>query len=432
MKFGMDLSFREYLDNIPIIETHEHYTSNSEMPCDAFPILMGYIKSDLRIAAGPDGGDIAEFLVDPKNDFRKKYERFEPLYQKCRHTAYAKAMERGLELCWGIKEISYKSLCELNERLPERTNELFVRTMERFHIEAHVTDIFGSRFFPILRGEDTDYTPISKFAFPLPMFHKIYCYNDLKAVGKVTGKTFSCLEEYTEAVEALMQRAHDWGAVCVKDQSAYTRPLDYTNPTREEAERIFNRIVSYPLEGIGFREGRVLDDWLFQRFVRKAGQLDMPVQLHTGLQDRVGLYADCLGSDITRVNATLLIPTMEQHREARFDLFHANWPYLEEILYIGKNTPNAWIDLCWTHSIDPLYAIELMKRAVTLLPQSRIFGFGGDAFVMENNIGYLEQAKDNIAAALSQLMTEGYLSRSDAEQIALDWLWRNPKEFFGI
>ena len=425
-------SMREYLDTIPIIETHEHYTSNSEQFRDAFPLLLGYIKSDIRIAAGSRGGDIPAYLADPDIPFKKRWDVFEKLYEKCRFTAYAKAMERGLYCCWGINEISYHSICALNDRLKERNNQFYRQMMKEKNIKAQVADIFETRFFNIINGTDIDYTEISKFAFPLPVFHKIYSYADIDYVQKLTGQFLPSLEDYVSAVEDLIEKAFSWGAPCIKDQSAYFRPIDYTNPTFYDAEKVYNRLISFPTESIGFQEGRLLDDWLFQRFMRKAGKLNMPVQLHTGLQDRVGMYEDRVGSNIKDVNAALLIPTMEHHRDVRFDLFHTNWPYMDEMLYIGKNTPNTYIDMCWTHSIDPDYAVEFMKRAVKTLPITSVFGFGGDAFVMENGIGYLEIAKDNIAKAFAGLIEEGWINKNEAERIALAWLFDNPKEFFGI
>jgi len=78
---------------------------------------------------------------------------------------------------------------------------------------------------------------------------------------------------------------------------------------------------------------------------------------------------------------------------------------------------------CFSASLSPV----IVTNALT-----ELFGFGGDAFVMENNIGYLDLAKDNIARALSELIDDGWIGRDDAESLALDFLYRNPKEFFQL
>ncbi|MDD5230408.1 MAG: hypothetical protein PHC43_03695, partial [Candidatus Marinimicrobia bacterium] len=115
-----------------------------------------------------------------------------------------------------------------------------------------------------------------------------------------------------------------------------------------------------------------------------------------------------------------------------FDLFHGNWPYMGEYLFIGKNYPNAYLDLCWVNTIDPLYSIELMKRAIVTVPHNKIMVFGGDTNKIENTIGYLELAKDNVAYALSDMIEVEYLSKNEARQIAVDWFFNNPNELFNL
>jgi hypothetical protein len=137
-------------------------------------------------------------------------------------------------------------------------------------------------------------------------------------------------------------------------------------------------------------------------------------------------------NDIVKTNAAHLIPTIELHQDVRFDLFHGNWPYMDEYLFMGKNYPNVYLNLCWVQSIDPLYSVELMKRAVMTVPHSKVFAFGGDTGMVEWAAGYLVLAKDNVAIALSELADSGWLSMDEAKQIALDWFFNNPNEFYRL
>lgn len=425
-------ALREAISELPVIETHTHYTSNTETYDDVFPIVLGYIKSDLRIAAGSEATGLVRLLADTEKPFEQRARLFEQVYAKCRFSSYTRAMLRGLRACWGVENVSYRSLCALNERLGERNNEMLARILQEHHVVAQVADIFESRFFAIMEGKDNDYSPVSRFAFPLPAFHRLYNEADLRGLESILGVLPASLDGYVQKVDALLEKAALWGAVCVKDQSAYFRSLDYQHPTRCEAEKAYNRLLSRPLVGLGDAEGKPLDDWLFQHFVEKAGELQLPVQLHTGLQDRVVMYDDRNGGDCRMADAALLIPTLERQRNVNFDLFHGNWPYLDTILFLGKNFPNVWVDLCWVQTIDPLYAIEAMKRAVLCLPTSKLFAFGGDAFAMENGIGYLEQALDNIAKALSELVDGAWINPEEALEIARIWLYDGPRDFFHI
>ena len=120
-------------------------------------------------------------------------------------------------------------------------------------------------------------------------------------------------------------------------------------------------------------------------------------------------------------------------RGVHFDLFHGNWPYLGDLLYLGKNYPNVALDLCWLHIIDPAYSIELLERAVQTLPHGKIHGFGGDyGDHPEYVAAHLKMAKMNIAAALANLVEGGWLDEAQALSLAKDWLFNNPNQFFKL
>jgi predicted TIM-barrel fold metal-dependent hydrolase len=73
-----------------------------------------------------------------------------------------------------------------------------------------------------------------------------------------------------------------------------------------------------------------------------ARDLELPVQLHTG--HLAGLYGD-----ITKANAVQLADLFLLHRDVRFDLFHANWPYGGESCSWSRVSP-MW---CWI-SVGPM------------------------------------------------------------------------------
>lgn len=281
MHDNLYFNLRDEISQLPVIETHTHYTSNTEKFHDAFPIILGYLKSDLRIAAGSDEPLIVRKLIDPDISFDVRYALFRRYYDRCRFSAYAKAMIRGLETCWDIHDVSYDSLCLLNERLTERNNAMLKRILNMTGVSAQIADIFESRFFHIVQGDDTDYTSFSRFAFPLPAFHRLYDGNALVQLESIIGSRPSSLDGYVWAVDTLLERAASWGAVCIKDQSAYFRSLDYSHPTMAQAEQAYGKLVSEPLAHLGEGEGKVLDDWLFQHFLKKAGELNLPVQIHS-------------------------------------------------------------------------------------------------------------------------------------------------------
>jgi predicted TIM-barrel fold metal-dependent hydrolase len=169
-----------------------------------------------------------------------------------------------------------------------------------------------------------------------------------------------------------------------------------------------------------------LNDYLFHQFMRFARELDLPVQLHTG--HMAGVY-----NRVDKANAAHLASVLELHREVRFDLFHGNWPYLGDLLFLGKNYPNVALDLCWLHIIDPDYAADLLERSVMVLPHTKVHGFGGDyGDVPEYVAGHLQIARENIAGTLARLVERGWLEEEQAVTLAADWLFNNPNRFFKL
>jgi len=157
-----------------------------------------------------------------------------------------------------------------------------------------------------------------------------------------------------------------------------------------------------------------------------ARELDLPVQVHTGHMAGVRNRVD-------KTNASFLTGVLEVHRGVKFDLFHGNWPYMGDYLYLGKNYQNVSLDLCWLHIIDPDYSVELLERATKVLPHTKIHGFGGDyGDTPEYAVEHLRIARENIALALSHLIERRWIDEEQAIQLANAWLFDNPNSFFKL
>lgn len=416
---------RDYLDRVPVIETHEHYAGHIEEVEDILTfVVSNYFNSDLLSAAYGSEKDI-EKAASNENElsFDERYSIFEKFYRKSDKTGYARGMQLGLKECWDIESITKDSLKALEEKFEERDQEFYNNLMDEYGIKAAIVNIDIEEF---VRGKSEDYTEQCRFAFPLPEFHNIHSVEDIHNLGnKYFQQKVTSLDDYLEGFESYLKECIDFGIVCIKDQTAYRRTINYTYPSRAEAEKVFNYMLNHPREVVGDKEGRVLDDWLFHYFMKLARRYELPVQIHTG-------HMAGIRNEIEKTNAVNLTSILENYSEIKFDLFHGNWPYLGELLFLGKNYPNVWLDLCWVQSIDPLYSIELMKRALVTVPHAKIMVFGGDTFQPEWEIGYLVQARDNVAAALSEMVEKGRIDMKEARQIAADWFFNNPNQFFDL
>lgn len=418
---------RDFLDTVPVINTHEHYAGETKPVDDVFEFLFHtYYKTDLMSAAFGSEHEVRSAIYDKSLSFDERYDLIEKFLLRSNKTSYFKALMAGIDVCWGFEEFNRENLRELQGKLKQRDETFYETQMDKHGIKAKIVDIIqAERLIEIVEKRDTAYSRYCRFAFTLPAFHKINTHSQIYSVQAYVDHKITCLDDYLVGFENLLKKSVEFGVLCLKDQSAYRRALNYENVTRMDAEQVFNRIISQPRDIFSSEEVKPLDDWLFHHFMRLARKYDLPVQLHTG--HLAGNY-----NDIRRTNAVNLIPLMELHSEVKFDLFHANWPYMDEYLFIAKNFPNAYVDLCWAQIIDPLYCIELMKRALVTLPHSKVMVYGGDAFSIEASIGYLMAARDNVACALAEMVDHRWVDVGEAKQIAADWFFNNPNEFFGL
>jgi len=420
--------YRE-IEKLPVIDCHEHTVGPREELGKKEPIaslIQGYVQSDL-ISAGISQKEL-DILNDDSVDTEKKWDIFEKFWKRIRFTAYGRVTRTIMEDLYGEKEISPESLMRIRDKLIQPTRETYDSLLDRANIKLMLSDVLGDldslkRF---IEGKFFDYNRI-RFLFSLPQFHNnVRSFDFLQKVGSLLDRHITSLEDYLESVFELIKRAKERGVVGIKDQSAYIRTLDYQLVPRYEAEKLFNRILSDPRNSLGWPESKPLNDYLFHQFMNFAKELNLPVQIHTG-------HMAGIRNRIEKTNAVLLTNIFELYQDVKFDLFHGNWPYIGEVLFLGKNYPNVHIDLCWVNIIDPIYSEELYSRAVLTVPHVKINGFGGDYFdVPEYIVCHLKIARENMTRALVRLIKINWIDEDSAVEIARSWLFENPRSLFNL
>jgi hypothetical protein len=391
---------------------------------------MGYLLSDLQSASfGVPARDLQR-LTEGDVSTEERWPIFEKLWHATEHTAYARVTKLVLKNTYGVEgELNRATLDKVAEKLAAMDEAAYFRTIDQANIQALLVDVIGwlpGGLGTYLSGKKTfpaKWRPL----ISLPMFHPTkFDFGLVTACGALVDKHITSLDEYLEAVFIVFQRCVERGAIGIKDQSAYDRTLAFDLPTKSEAEKQFNHMLADPRSSLGWPEGKPLNDYLFHQFMRFARELKLPVQLHTG-------HMAGIRNRVDKTNAAYLAAVLELHQEVRFDLFHGNWPYLGDLLFLGKNYPNVALDCCWLHIVDPAYAIELLERAVLTLPHTKIHGFGGDyGDSPEFAVAHLQIARQNIAAALTNLVEGGWLEEEQALSLAKDWLFNNPNRFFNL
>lgn len=418
-------ALREYIETLPIVDCHDH--TQVDIPPLSDPIKAvfdWYVHSDLHSAASDR--EIAQ-IDDETLPLAERWPVLERAWQRTRFTGYAEVTRRVLREFYGEPELTLPALQRIQEKIIDFSSPAAIESvLEKAHIVARIEDNWPSlkRF---LAGQ-VRMPPRSRLAIPLPGFHGMVNYEQTQANAGILDRTVTSLDEYVQTCREIFTRLKAAGVVAFKDQSAYTRTIQYGNPTRAQAEEAFNWMMEDPRRSLSYPDGnRPLGDFLFHEFMRCARDLDLPVQIHTG-------HMAGIRNEITKTNAAHLTRLIELHRETRFDLFHASWPYAGELLFLAKNYPNVAIDFCWAHIVDPLYSQNMLRQAVSSVPHGKIHGYGSDLAGETTAAAWAHAniARDNIAMALADLVEIDYLGYEDAQALASAWLFENPNAFFKL
>jgi len=415
---------RAELDRIPLIDCHDHSDIAGPRPTDPInAVLDWYVRSDLHSASSDDE---IEFILDEKRSLEDRWPVLERAWKRTCLTGYAQVVRRAVRRVYGEQELSLAALLRIRDHLIDFSDPAtYQSVLEEARILIRLEDI--GNIPGLLNGSYTP-PPRSRPVISLPSFHAVCSYEQVRANTAPLRRNITSLDEYIAACRDIFTRLKTVGAVAFKDQSAYDRPLDYGNPTRAQAEAAFNWFMEDPRRRLSYPEGnRPLGDFLFHEFMRMARDLDLPVQIHTG-------HMAGIRNSLGKTNAALLTPLIELHRDTRFDLFHANWPYDGDLLFLAKNYPNVAIDFCWANMVDPLYSQDLFRRIISSVPHGKVHGYGSDlnGEWLIQSWAHADLARDNIAIALADLVEMEYLHLDEARQAATDWLFNNPNQFFKL
>jgi hypothetical protein len=417
-------NLRAHLESVPLIDCHDHSSELGPKPNDPIrAVIDWYMEADLESAV--QNLDV-KLLFDAAKPLAERWPVLENAWKRTKYTGYGMVTRRALQHFYGEDDLSLEALQRIQGKLIDFSDPAnYEDVLDQIGIRVRIADVWFNA--GALDGR-LKLPPRSRLAISLPSYHAIKSYADVQKNAEVLKRTITSLDEYIDACHEIFVCCKKFGAVCFKDQSAYERTLSFGNPTRSEAEAAFNWIMADPRRSLAYPDGnKPLGDYLFHQFMRMARDLDLPVQIHTG--HMAGIW-----NDIVKTNAIGLSGLLELHRETRFDLFHANWPYSGELLYLGKNYPNVAIDFCWANMVDPIYCQQMFQQAISCMPHAKIHGYGSDLSgdTLCSAWAHAGLARDNIAIALSNLVEMEYLGLEDAQEIAWGWLFGNANEFFKL
>jgi predicted TIM-barrel fold metal-dependent hydrolase len=249
----------------------------------------------------------------------------------------------------------------------------------------------------------------------MPMTYNCRTWKDLAYPTFEPGATVQTLDDYVDALRAYVRRVKAEGAIGLKTASVPRKTPDRQAALEDFAALRDGKVKELP-------EQHALFDWVSDQVIAYGAEQGLVICVHTGYW-----------GDFRKLDPLHIIPVLERHPNARFDLYHLGYPWVRESLMLAKNFSNVWLNFCWTHIISQKFASEAMDEAIDLIPQNKLIAFGADYNLpVEKVYGHLVMAREDMARALAGRLERGLMSEEQALDLAHKWFWDNPVALYNL
>jgi len=411
------------IDRIPLVDTHEHIPPENSLlnrGVSFFDFFEHYVSSDL-VSAGMSR-EALERMRDTSNglSLAERWQLMAPYWPYVRTTGYGRAMLEYMRDLFGIDDINGETILDLCARIREAHKPGWYRTVLKDKANIKTALVIAWPGQPVTVDREFFRTvPI------LDHFALASTRADLERLEKESSCSIQTLDRLTAALEKRLDGFLAEGIVAVKLFMAYSRTLLFDRVEKPAASRCFDRIwLSKPLD-LGHEDLKPFQDYVTRHLIGLASDRGLPIQVHTGLQEGNGNYLE-------NSKPTHLTNLFMEFGDARFDLFHAGYPYTGEIAVLAKNFRNVYANLCWVHAISPYVAERTLAEWLEAIPNNKIFGVGGDSNYVEGAYGHCKIARRATCGVLAGKVESGYLTEEEAFWLARRLLHDNAAEFYGL
>lgn len=402
------------------INDHSHVIAESarlERDLDALVYFAHpYPAADLQ-SAGMSAAHLA-YISDPQQPLDARWVRFAPYWRHVQHTGFSQCILDGWRTTFGIGELTRETVGPLSEAI--RAARQPGHYYEVLHNQARIA-------ISLVQMEDL--VDVDRQLFlPMPRlnrFSMLRSRKDLEAIERDYHVSLRTLDNLAAAIDATARNWRDLGAPAIKLSQSYHRRMDFQERSAADAQAVFRTIWEGGYPGLDTDEGRLLEDYLVFTCVRAATDAGLPVQFHVG--PRAGTYGSMEGTTLAPM-ATLI----RANRDARFDISHAGFPYLQEAAVLAKTCANVFLNMSWIQIYSPEGCVQALREWFRMVPWNKILGFGDDLYWVDTIHGHLLMARQNVATALAGLVEEGVLGESAALDVARGLFFDNPAALYGL
>lgn len=389
-----------------IIDCHEHLGPEEgrvSQQVDVFTLFGHYTRGDLAVAGMTEAQQ--QLLQNRDIPLERRWELFKPYYEQIRYGSYARAAILAAQKFYDVPDINDDTYAALSERMQEANKPgLYERVLgEACRIRAALTqcgstDLRHPRLVPVM-----------------PLAYEMERWEALAHPPFDPQAQVRTLDDYLDAVRRYVVRVKSEGAVGLKMMSN-----PYCHPDRAAAVEAFEKLRTGAVQWLP--AVNPLRDYVVDHTIAFAASQGLVIAVHTGYW-----------GDFRTLDPLHMIPILQRHPSARFDIYHLGYPWVRQALMLGKGFPNVWLNLCWTHIISQQFVIQALDEAIDLIPMNKLLAFGGDyGLPVEKIYGHLVMAREDIARVLARRIADGYLTEDQALALAHKWFWDNPRDLYNL
>ncbi|MEY3989737.1 MAG: hypothetical protein RI985_818 [Chloroflexota bacterium] len=422
MQKGRAMSaIHDFVMHQPLVDTHEHLISETEylaLNPDIITALFGqhaYIQHDL-VSAGCPYHSLDAFLDQHNTDIAQRWNLIAPYWRHCHHTGYAEGVHLAARHVYGIDAINADTLIAAQAH-----QQTLVAPGQHRHLLAHVGNLVAVQIDAFTWGLPPHAGVAPFYQYDLNVHTIADGSVDLDELAKATGIQINTLSQYGAALAQLIHQ-HATHVVAIKSQHAYTRTLAWQAPDLDDVAMVLQKkLWGVPLLP---RDACIIGDWALGVIAQHAARHNLPFKIHTGHHAGNG------NMPLAWINPALLDGFIKAYPDTQFVLMHIGYPYQAELLSLAKHFRNVYVDLCWAWSINPLASSAFVRQWIHSVPINKLFGFGGDAFLPAQSVGFAMQTRQWLARTLHAEIDADMLSYADACVIAQRIMHDNQHDLF--
>ena len=419
---GTFLKLKEFIDSVPLIDIHSHMNAfhpHAQNPRDI--LFYHYIVTELRSAGMPLELVSSELPVEKA---ARNVLKYLPFIRNTSTYWYFTKM---------LKELYSFEHDEINEtNLNDLLNAIYegLKIADRYKWILTKKARIEKTFLTLTQGDTELQYDQELFIGALrldPLISNIE-RPSLKGLEKTVNSSVETIDDFENSLASLFRKF----SRCVAATVSFQPEATFTNPTKNEANRALRNLLTS--DQLSSNDSQTLTSYAFRLALNMSKELDLVFQLMLGAKKPVAGAAppDHAITGFESYTVPSLCPLFHEFNELKFDVITSTPLLSHQLAVVSKNYPNVHVSGYWWYAFYPTYIKQFLCERLQMLPRNKSNGFFSDAYVAEWSYAKSCMVRLQLANVLAEMVKDGYVTKDLAKELAVDLLYRNPKNLYKI